>query len=91
MACVGNISNPPRLSLIGEIFLMGGLVRYSLFSLLPIIFIFFFRSCYTLYLFSYVFHGRNYTSEIRLSRLENKELIIMAFHLLPLNIIFLAI
>nr|WAK83099.1 NADH dehydrogenase subunit 4 [Janus sp.] len=86
--CVGNMSAPPSLNLVSEIFLLISLVGWieNLFILLMVLL--FISGCYSLYLFSYVCYGEPmnlFSFNVFLVR----EYILILLHLIPLNLLIL--
>lgn len=62
LLCAGNIAAPPTLNLLGEISLLNRIVRWSWLTMIILSFLSFFRAAYTLYLFAYSQHGKNYSA-----------------------------
>lgn len=90
LLCVGNISAPPRLNLISEIFLLIRLVSLTNYFIIILIIFLFFRRCYSLYLYSYVCYGKR-LGLFRFSIFSVREFILILMHLIPLNLIILKI
>jgi NADH-ubiquinone oxidoreductase chain 4 len=90
IGCIGNISNPPRLSLFGEIMLIRRIVSYSLLILIILFVIFFTTSVYTIFLFNYVYHGKNYNRK-NYNNISLNEMGVCFSHIFLLNSIFLVI
>lgn len=87
--CAANISAPPTINLIGEIFL---LIRVIGFRFL-IIFLFsvgsFFGAVFTLFIYSYRQHGKNYKITDNLIFVLVNEYHTIILHLVPLNLLVL--
>nr|ASM82626.1 NADH dehydrogenase subunit 4 [Aposthonia borneensis] len=88
---VSNLSAPPSLNLLGELMVLGGLLYWSLISLLILIFIMFFSAFYSLYMFSYLHHGDLYGGSVSGSLNSGmlSEYLVVYYHFIPLNVIFL--
>ena len=89
--CRSNISFPLSLNLISEIKLINRILSWSIFNLLLLIFLCFFRASYRYYLYSYRQHGFYFSSLFRYSINNQREFILLYFHWIPLNLIFLKI
>nr|YP_010839096.1 NADH dehydrogenase subunit 4 [Pachycondyla annamita]WGF22861.1 NADH dehydrogenase subunit 4 [Pachycondyla annamita] len=85
MLCSSNFSFPLSFSFFSEIMLLSVLINWSINFIFFLIFINFFSSIYSLYLFSYIQHG-----ELSIMNKFNsgnfKEFIVMIFHYFPLLI-----
>nr|ARO34952.1 NADH dehydrogenase subunit 4 [Pachycephus smyrnensis] len=90
LLCMGNMSAPPSLNLLSEIYLLIGLVSWSfmLFSLLMMLL--FFSGCYSLYLFSYVCYGKS-LSLFSFYSFSVRDYMMILMHLVPLNLFILKI
>lgn len=86
-----NMAAPPSLNLIGEIRLINRLIRWSWLSIIILIIISFFRAGYSLYLYSYVQHGKYYIGIYRFYIGVSREYLLLILHWLPLNIIIFKI
>nr|YP_008379172.1 NADH dehydrogenase subunit 4 [Rondotia menciana]AGO20412.1 NADH dehydrogenase subunit 4 [Rondotia menciana] len=86
-----NMAAPPSLNLLGEISLINSLVSWSNISMILLMMISFFSAGYSLYLYSYVQHGKYfqglYSFYIGLSR----EYLLLILHWYPLNILILKV
>nr|YP_009122008.1 NADH dehydrogenase subunit 4 [Bombyx huttoni]AJH65741.1 NADH dehydrogenase subunit 4 [Bombyx huttoni] len=86
-----NMSAPPSLNLLGEISLINSLVSWSNFSMILLMMISFFSAGYSLYLYSYIQHGKYfyglYSFYVGLSR----EYLLLFLHWFPLNILVLSV
>lgn len=86
--CVANFSFPFSLNFIREIFIISVIIGWEIINIIYLIFICFFRSAYSLYLCSYVLHGKiNLNFKIYIISL--KDFIILIIHTYPLIIILL--
>ena len=86
-----NIAAPPSLNLIGEIRLINRLLRWSWISILILILISFFRAGYSLYLYSYIQHGKYYFGIYRFYMGLSREYLLLILHWFPLNILVIKI
>lgn len=86
-----NISAPLSLNLISEIKLINRVISWSLVNIFLLIFLCFFRASYRYYLYAYRQHGVFYSSLFRFSNNRQREFILVFFHWLPLNILFLKV
>lgn len=57
--CIVNFSFPLSLNFIGEIIILIVILNWNVGILLYLMLIRFFRAAYSLYLFSYIYHGKN--------------------------------
>lgn len=89
LLCSRNMAAPPSLNLIGEIGLINRLVCWSNFLIIFLCIISFFRAVYSLFLFSFSQHGKNYIGLYRFSFGFNREYLVLMLHWLPLNILIL--
>nr|UYL27205.1 NADH dehydrogenase subunit 4 [Alectorobius amblus] len=78
-----NMAAPPSMNLIGEIMLVGSLIKWSFLILIPLSFVMFLSASYSIYLYSYLNHGKGWM--IYSVKLINfREIYLMLMHLLPL-------
>nr|AOY39378.1 NADH dehydrogenase subunit 4 [Psephenidae sp. BMNH 842687] len=84
-----NMAAPPSLNLLGEICLINSLVSWSWLSMLSISLISFFSAAYSLYLFSYIQHGKIYSANYSFSLGFVREYKLLMLHWLPLNLLIL--
>nr|WIL10232.1 NADH dehydrogenase subunit 4 [Stenocladius sp. 2 XYG-2023a] len=89
LLCSSNMGSPFSMNLFGEIMIINSVISWSNFSFVFIIFIMFFSTGYSLFLYSYsqcgkVFFGLNscYSGNVR-------EYLLLLMHWLPLNLLFL--
>nr|UEE83694.1 NADH dehydrogenase subunit 4 [Thosea sinensis] len=86
-----NMAAPPSLNLMSEISLINSLMSWSWLSMILLMLISFFSAGYSLYLYSFVQHGKYnmgvYSFYMGLSR----EYLILMLHWLPLNILIMKI
>nr|YP_010238973.1 NADH dehydrogenase subunit 4 [Megalinus hunanensis]QTE20688.1 NADH dehydrogenase subunit 4 [Megalinus hunanensis] len=84
-----NMAAPPSLNLLGEIMLINSLVSWSFISMLMLSLISFFSAVYSLYLYAYSQHGKNYSGIYSFSMGVNREYLLLLLHWLPLNLLIL--
>nr|QCI09191.1 NADH dehydrogenase subunit 4 [Geotomus sp. FS-2019] len=84
-----NMACPPSLNLLGEIFIINGLIGWSYMTCLMIAFSSFLSCCYSIYLYSIIHHGELFKG-LRVTFEGNlREYMLILFHWLPLNFLVL--
>nr|YP_010449422.1 NADH dehydrogenase subunit 4 [Agrotis exclamationis]UTT74667.1 NADH dehydrogenase subunit 4 [Agrotis exclamationis] len=86
-----NMAAPPSLNLMGEISLINSLMSWSWISMLMLMLISFFSAGYSLYLYSFVQHGKYYSGIYSYYTGVSREYLMLMLHWLPLNILVLSI
>nr|AII02427.1 NADH dehydrogenase subunit 4 [Drepana arcuata] len=86
-----NMSAPPSLNLLGEISLINSLLSWSWISMIMLMMISFFSAGYSLYLYSYVQHGKFYSGLYSYYSGVSREYLLLFLHWFPLNIIILKV
>nr|YP_009058599.1 NADH dehydrogenase subunit 4 [Euploea midamus]AIM46767.1 NADH dehydrogenase subunit 4 [Euploea midamus] len=86
-----NMAAPPSLNLMGEISLINSLVSWSWLTMMTLIFISFFSAGYSLYLYSYVQHGKYSLGLYSFYSGVSREYLMLILHWLPLNMLVLKI
>nr|YP_010414980.1 NADH dehydrogenase subunit 4 [Xanthodes albago]URW97502.1 NADH dehydrogenase subunit 4 [Xanthodes albago] len=86
-----NMAAPPSLNLMGEISLINSLMSWSWFSMIMLMMISFFSAGYSLYLYSFVQHGKYYSGIYSYYMGVSREYLMLMLHWLPLNILVLKI
>nr|YP_010502598.1 NADH dehydrogenase subunit 4 [Basilepta melanopus]UXC97425.1 NADH dehydrogenase subunit 4 [Basilepta melanopus] len=89
MFCISNMAAPPTLNLLGEIFLINSLVMYSKFLMVLLSLISFMSATYSLFLYSYIQHGMNYSSLYSFYMGCSREYLVLFLHWFPLIILIL--
>nr|QDI93876.1 NADH dehydrogenase subunit 4 [Ausejanus albisignatus] len=89
MFCVNNIGSPPSLNLLGELFLINGVLSWSDLSMYLLMFSSFISCVYSIYLYSYINHGVLYSGYSCSSMVFYLEYFYLLLHLVPLNFLFL--
>lgn len=82
--CIGNIAAPIVLNLIGELGLLGRILRFRLDSLIFLIIFSFIGACYRLYLFSRIHHGKIYSGIRSFGDGIVREFLVLFLHFFPL-------
>nr|YP_009935691.1 NADH dehydrogenase subunit 4 [Macrosoma conifera]QNS38634.1 NADH dehydrogenase subunit 4 [Macrosoma conifera] len=86
-----NMAAPPSLNLMGEISLINSLVSWSWMNMFLLMLISFFSAGYSLYLFSYVQHGKFNKSIYSFYMGLSREYLLLMLHWFPLNIMIMKI
>nr|UEP15820.1 NADH dehydrogenase subunit 4 [Drepana pallida] len=86
-----NMAAPPSLNLMGEISLINSLLSWSWVSMIMLMMISFFSAGYSLYLYSYVQHGKFYSGLYSYYSGVSREYLLLLLHWLPLNIVILKV
>nr|YP_009735175.1 NADH dehydrogenase subunit 4 [Acropyga panamensis]QBG38663.1 NADH dehydrogenase subunit 4 [Acropyga panamensis] len=81
--CAANFSFPFSLSFFSEIFMINVIISWDMIIMLFLMFICFFSSAYSLYLYSYIQHGFIYIEE-KLFMVYVKDFLILYIHMIPL-------
>nr|UHA56259.1 NADH dehydrogenase subunit 4 [Hyblaea puera] len=86
-----NMAAPPSLNLAGEISLINSLMSWSWISMIMLMLISFFSAGYSLYLYSFIQHGKYYMGVFSFYMGLSREYLLLMLHWLPLNIMILKI
>nr|QDI93331.1 NADH dehydrogenase subunit 4 [Roburocoris exiguus] len=89
MLLVNNFASPPSLNLLGELFLINGVVSFSSLSIIFLMFSSLISCVYSIYLYSYVNHGVLYSGYTSSSNGYFAEYLLLLMHWFPLNFLFL--
>nr|QNV11580.1 NADH dehydrogenase subunit 4 [Limnophora tigrina] len=89
LLCSANMAAPPTLNLLGEIFLINSIVSWSWISMLMLSLLSFFSAAYTLYLYAYTQHGKNFSGIYSFSSGSVREFLLLFLHWFPLNLLIL--
>nr|AFI23495.1 NADH dehydrogenase subunit 4 [Peloridium hammoniorum] len=87
--CSSNMSSPPSLNLVGEIFLSFSIIAWSSLSIVFLMGLCFLGGAYSLFLFSFSQHGLLYSGMKCFKPISNREFIILILHWIPLNSLIL--
>nr|YP_010734283.1 NADH dehydrogenase subunit 4 [Schrankia costaestrigalis]WEH00717.1 NADH dehydrogenase subunit 4 [Schrankia costaestrigalis] len=86
-----NMAAPPSLNLMGEISLINSLISWSWVSMIMLMLISFFSAGYSLYLYSYIQHGKYYSGIYSYYTGVSREYLMLMLHWLPLNLMIMKI
>nr|YP_010417413.1 NADH dehydrogenase subunit 4 [Oxyodes scrobiculata]USF12111.1 NADH dehydrogenase subunit 4 [Oxyodes scrobiculata] len=86
-----NMAAPPSLNLMGEISLINSLMSWSWISMIMLMLISFFSAGYSLYLYSYIQHGKYYSGIYSYYTGVSREYLMLMLHWLPLNLMVIKI
>nr|WMQ77898.1 NADH dehydrogenase subunit 4 [Barsine fuscozonata] len=86
-----NMAAPPSLNLMGEISLINSLMSWSWLSMIMLMLISFFSAGYSLYLYSYIQHGKYYLGIYSYYMGVSREYLMLMLHWLPLNLMVVKI
>nr|AFQ62285.1 NADH dehydrogenase subunit 4 [Parocyusa longitarsis] len=84
-----NMAAPPSLNLLGEIMLINSLIGWNFLTMLILIWLSFFSAVYSLYLYSYMQHGKLSLNLYSFSLGFIREYLLLLLHWLPLNFLIL--
>nr|QZZ18249.1 NADH dehydrogenase subunit 4 [Dikraneura zlata] len=88
MFCSFNMSCPPSLNFMSEIFIISSMMSFWSNSFIYFLFISFFSACFSFYLFSYSQHG-NYNFLYSYCSGLTREYLLLMIHLIPIFLILL--
>nr|UGS80459.1 NADH dehydrogenase subunit 4 [Lachesilla sp. LaspMLY] len=83
--CVMNMAAPPSLNLLSEIMLINSLVSWSSYNMISLSLMGFFVASYSVFLFSYIQHGKFSSLIFSLNLNYIREFLILFLHWMPLN------
>nr|YP_011017080.1 NADH dehydrogenase subunit 4 [Orthaga disparoidalis]WQB62438.1 NADH dehydrogenase subunit 4 [Orthaga disparoidalis] len=86
-----NMAAPPSLNLMGEISLINSLIGWSSMTMIMLMLISFFSAGYSLYLYSFVQHGKFYSGIYSFYTGLSREYLLLILHWLPLNLLIIKI
>nr|AFI54755.1 NADH dehydrogenase subunit 4 [Sastragala edessoides] len=89
LLCSNNMSSPPSLNLLGEIYLMISIISWDLLTFILLMLASFISCCYSIYLYSITQHGLMYSGLLKLSNISVREYLLILFHWFPLNLLLL--
>nr|AVJ52493.1 NADH dehydrogenase subunit 4 [Hyperoncus lateritius] len=90
LLCANNMACPPSLNLLGEIYIINGVIAWNSYLTFPFLMLAsFFSCCYSIYLYSSVQHGSYYSGMMSLFSINLREYFLVFFHWLPLNVLIL--
>nr|YP_009520479.1 NADH dehydrogenase subunit 4 [Bourletiella arvalis]ATP01407.1 NADH dehydrogenase subunit 4 [Bourletiella arvalis] len=85
MLCSSNISAPPTINLLSEVFLMYSMVEYSYYMMIMFSVGSFMGAVFTFFLFSFTQHGKTFLSLSPLFMMQSREYHLMFLHIFPIN------
>nr|UPI55411.1 NADH dehydrogenase subunit 4 [Dysdercus evanescens] len=88
---INNIASPISLNLLGECLLLNCLIGWDFLNMFFLGVISFFGCCYSIYLYSIVQHGSLYSGLSDFCSGKFREFLLMFYHFIPLNLLFLKI
>nr|YP_010481708.1 NADH dehydrogenase subunit 4 [Psychophora sabini]UVU20400.1 NADH dehydrogenase subunit 4 [Psychophora sabini] len=86
-----NMASPPSMNLMGEILLINSLVSWSYFLMILLCLISFFSAGYSLYLYSFIQHGKYYYGIYTFYTGFSREYLLLFLHWFPLNFLIFKI
>jgi len=89
LLCGANISAPPTINLLSEIFLILSVISYDTLMILAFPLGSFLGAVFTLYLFSLSQHGKFHNTRINFLIIKRSEFHSLSLHLIPLNFLVL--
>nr|YP_010374274.1 NADH dehydrogenase subunit 4 [Deroploa parva]QVD38896.1 NADH dehydrogenase subunit 4 [Deroploa parva] len=89
--CSNNMSSPPSLNLLSEIYLINSIISWEYLTFFLLMFISFMSCCYSIYLFSMTQHGYIYNGLSFFNSVNIREYVLIILHMIPLNLMFLKI
>nr|AVJ52473.1 NADH dehydrogenase subunit 4 [Acantholomidea porosa] len=89
LLCANNTASPPSLNLLGEIFIINGIIAWDSSTFLLLMLISLFSCCYSIYLYSIVQHGSFYKGLFSMTSVNIREFYLILFHWIPLNFLVL--
>nr|YP_010324894.1 NADH dehydrogenase subunit 4 [Haemaphysalis punctata]UNO53945.1 NADH dehydrogenase subunit 4 [Haemaphysalis punctata] len=84
-----NMSAPMTMNLLGEVFLIISILKFSMIFLFPIAVLIFMSACYSIYMFSYLNHGEGWFVW-SCKTISIREYNLLFFHLYPMILWFLS-
>nr|WHU31847.1 NADH dehydrogenase subunit 4 [Aeschrocoris tuberculatus] len=91
MLCSNNMSSPPSLNLLGEIYLINSILSWDSLTFVFLCMMSFMSCCFSIYLFSSTQHGSVYGGLSLINSVTIREYLLIIFHFIPLNILFLSV
>nr|WGT87685.1 NADH dehydrogenase subunit 4 [Sclomina erinacea] len=84
-----NMASPVSVNLVGEVMLINSVMGWSSLSLVFLGVSSFLSCCYSIFLYSYIQHGRLYSGIVGFGFNSCREYILVFLHIVPLNILIL--
>nr|YP_010184619.1 NADH dehydrogenase subunit 4 [Zicrona caerulea]QVH34051.1 NADH dehydrogenase subunit 4 [Zicrona caerulea] len=89
LLCSNNMSSPPSLNLLGEIYLINSMISWNYMTFIFLGILSFMSCCFSIYLFSMTQHGYSYSGLFNIYSVSIREYILIIFHFVPLNLLIL--
>nr|YP_010866028.1 NADH dehydrogenase subunit 4 [Piezodorus guildinii]WGT93136.1 NADH dehydrogenase subunit 4 [Piezodorus guildinii] len=89
LICSNNMSSPPSLNLLGEIYLINSIISWDNMTFIFLAVLSFMSCCFSIYLFSMTQHGFSYSGMSYFNSVNLREYMLIIFHFLPLNMMIL--
>nr|YP_009157877.1 NADH dehydrogenase subunit 4 [Eurydema gebleri]AKE36783.1 NADH dehydrogenase subunit 4 [Eurydema gebleri] len=89
LLCANNMSSPPSLNLLGEIYLINSIISWDYMTFIFLGILSFMSCCYSIYLFSMTQHGYMYSGFSYMNSVNIREYMLIIFHFIPLNLLVL--
>nr|AYE84580.1 NADH dehydrogenase subunit 4 [Encarsia formosa] len=89
--CMFNMAAPPSLNLLSELMILLNLMNWSFNIILFLMLGMYLSAIYSLYLFSYVFHGKYSSNLMKIFPMNLNNYMILIIHFYPLNFFILKI
>lgn len=89
LLCSNNISSPPSLNLLGEIYLINSIISWDYLTFIFLGILSFMGCCFSIYLFSITQHGNLYRGSLNIHSSSVREFILILYHFIPLNFLIL--
>nr|QEL51213.1 NADH dehydrogenase subunit 4 [Menida violacea] len=87
--CSNNMSSPPSLNLLGEIYLINSIMSWDYMTFMFLGILSFMSCCYSIYLFSMIQHGYIYSGLSFYNSVNVREYLLILLHLIPLNFLII--
>nr|YP_010714123.1 NADH dehydrogenase subunit 4 [Menida metallica]WDD39686.1 NADH dehydrogenase subunit 4 [Menida metallica] len=87
--CSNNMSSPPSLNLLGEIYLINSIMSWDYMTFMFLGILSFMSCCYSIYLFSMTQHGYIYSGLSFYNSVNVREYLLILLHLIPLNFLII--
>nr|YP_009654883.1 NADH dehydrogenase subunit 4 [Scotinophara lurida]QCI09450.1 NADH dehydrogenase subunit 4 [Scotinophara lurida] len=89
LLCSNNMSSPPSLNLLGEIYLINSIISWDCMTMFFLGFMSFMSCCFSIYLFSMTQHGYMYSGLLSFSSVNIREYFLILCHFIPLNFLIM--
>nr|YP_011004808.1 NADH dehydrogenase subunit 4 [Anagyrus jenniferae]WPT46949.1 NADH dehydrogenase subunit 4 [Anagyrus jenniferae] len=89
LLCMNNMASPVSLNLLSELMIVSVVLNWSIEIMIILIVGMFFSACYSLYLFSFSFHGIFNSFMVKIFSCKVLEFYLVIFHFIPLNFLIL--